>query len=554
MRQRLPSTSQFALWLLLLLVLALAVIVAMVQVDLPLSGIDDARIFMVYGQNLTSGEGLVYNPGGEQVEGFSSLLWLLMVAAGYLISPNPEYFLLVTGVVLLSATLAVLVLHVNKGRVVGLSGLILIAWVVGSPAFISWMSLALMDTVLWSALLIAAVVFTLEGRITALTIAVIAMVLARPEGMLWAPALILIAAVPIWVERGPLPALRALRPAVLAYLATLTSLTLWRLLTFGYPLPNTYYVKMSPDILYNVGHGLNYLIAFLYMNPLVLIGLVPAIAAILLNGRWFITSLFRPGTARGDDPRLRYVAVSLIALLALLVPVYMGGDHFGNFRFYQPVWPLLLLPAFAMLDVLKIRMPGQVGAVMALLIILAAFIPRANWFNKAYRDGLAHEITLAQEGQAVGRSMNALFNDDAPTVGVIRAGAIAGTYEGEVIDLMGLNNSAMAHAKGDRQGLKNHAAFNAEVFFSQQPELLLPMDLSQADMASDLQETLAWDNAVLKGLLTDPRFTDRYKLATVSDGKINILAFMDGSVQDQLSAQGLEVKPFEEIVLPVLGG
>jgi hypothetical protein len=150
--------------------------------------------------------------------------------------------------------------------------------------------------------------------------------------------------------------------------------------------------------------------------------------------------------------------------------------------------------------------------------------------------------------------MNALFNDDAPTVGVIRAGAIAGTYEGEVIDLMGLNNSAMAHAKGDRQGLKNHAAFNAEVFFSQQPELLLPMDLSQADMASDLQETLAWDNAVLKGLLTDPRFTDRYKLATVSDGKINILAFMDGSVQDQLSAQGLEVKPFEEIVLPVLGG
>ena len=37
-------------------------------------GVDDANIFFVYAKNLAEGNGLVYNTGGERVEGFSSLL------------------------------------------------------------------------------------------------------------------------------------------------------------------------------------------------------------------------------------------------------------------------------------------------------------------------------------------------------------------------------------------------------------------------------------------------------------------------------------------------
>jgi hypothetical protein len=555
MGQRLPPLRQFGLLLLLLVAIATAVFVAMKQVGLPLTGIDDAHIFFVYGQNLASGEGLVYNPGGEQVEGFSSLLWLLIITLGNLVFAEPHYFLLVVSVVLISAAIAVLVLEVDRSKAIGLSGIILIAWIISSPSYVSWMSLAMMDTALWSALLIIGVVFALSGRIGGLTVVATLMVLARPEGMLWVPALILVAALPVWVERGPLAALRAVWPAIVAYLVTLAALTLWRLWTFGYPLPNTYYVKMSPDTFYNLGQGFNYMVAFLYRNPMVLVGVIPAIVALLVNGRWFATAIIRPGSARGDDPRLRYVAVSLIALLAMLVPVYMGGDHFGNFRFYQPVWPLFILPAFALVGVLKVEAPRPVGYALALVMILAAFLlPQANWFNQAYSNSLAHEIAIAQEGQDLGQTMNTLFDDEYPAVGVIRAGAVAGAYQGEVVDLIGLNNTAMAHAPGDRKGLKNHAAFNADVFFSQQPAILLPTLISEEDDLEVIQERLSWDNAVLKGLLADPRFAADYSLVTVSEGEMAILAFVDDAAATQFSAQGLEVDPFEIALFPELGG
>jgi hypothetical protein len=555
MPDRLPQRRLFGLLLLTLLAVAAAVLVAGQQVGLPLTGIDDAHIFFVYGQNLSAGHGLVYNPGGERVEGFSSPLWLLVVTLGYLLFSQPAYFLLTISIVLVAVTLAMLVCFVDDRRFIGLLGLVAIGWAVSSPAYVTWMSLALMDTALWSALLIITVILALESRRLALAVATPLLVLARPEGILWAPALIAVAALPAWVEEGPRVALRQVRSAILAYLLTLGALTLWRLWTFGYPLPNTYYVKMSPDISYNLGQGVRYLIAFLYGNPVALVGLVPAIAALLVNGRWFITSVIWPGRASGADPRLRYVAASAVVLLALMVPVYMGGDHFGNFRFFQPAWPLLILPPVALLGVLKIQAPRPLTLVAALSFVLAAFLlPRANWFNQAYRGSLAHEITVAVEGQATGRTMNALFVRETVSAGVIRAGAVASLYQGQIIDLMGLNNTTMAHAPGNRKGLKNHAAFNAEVFFNQQPAIVLPTVVDQDTQPAKLQERLAWDNAILKGLLADPRFVERYQLVTISDGQQTLLAYASQPALARLERRGLIIEAADYGVWPAAKG
>ncbi len=550
MRTRLPRPNQLGLLLLLILAIAAFVWLAMEQVDLPLTGIDDAHIFFVYGQNLTAGDGLVYNPGGERVEGFSSPLWMLVVALGYRLSPRPAYFLLAASIALVAVALTILVLHVNRGRVIGRPGLAVMAWALSSPAYITWTSLTLMDTALWSALLIVGVVLALEGRMRALATAATALILARPEGMLWAPALILIAALPAWAAAGPRDALRRARPAILAAAITLAGLTLWRLWTFGYPLPNTYYVKMSPDSLYNLQQGAVYLVAFLYNHPLALIGVVPAIAALLLNGRWLVGTIIRPGAVAKDDPRLGYIAASLVVLLALLVPVYMGGDHFGNFRFYQGLWPLLILPALALPGVLKIEAPRPLGPALAAAFVLAVFLlSPVSWLNQAYRGGLAHEINTALEGLAAGRAMNTLFGDDAFSAGVIRAGAVAVAYEGPIIDLMGLNNTAMAHAPGDRKGLKNHAAFNAEVFFSQRPALVLPMAITHDIKPESIQERMTWNNWVLKGLLADASFNSQYTLVTISGGGTTLLAFADEGVLPRLLARGLQVEPAEYGVL-----
>lgn len=71
----------------------------------PALGVDDANIFFVYAEHLTAGHGFVYNVGGERVEGFTSLLWVLLCAPFFATMQRPE------GGVLAVSTLLVAVTH-----------------------------------------------------------------------------------------------------------------------------------------------------------------------------------------------------------------------------------------------------------------------------------------------------------------------------------------------------------------------------------------------------------------------------------------------------------
>jgi hypothetical protein len=67
--------------------------------------VDDAFIMFRYARNLTDGLGLVFNPG-ERVEGISSLLWTLWIAAGLKLGLSPEGFAAGSGAFLGLAAMA----------------------------------------------------------------------------------------------------------------------------------------------------------------------------------------------------------------------------------------------------------------------------------------------------------------------------------------------------------------------------------------------------------------------------------------------------------------
>jgi len=52
---------------------------------------DDAFISFRYSVNLAHGQGLVFNPGMERVEGYSNFLWVLMLAALDVVGLAPEH-------------------------------------------------------------------------------------------------------------------------------------------------------------------------------------------------------------------------------------------------------------------------------------------------------------------------------------------------------------------------------------------------------------------------------------------------------------------------------
>ena len=100
---------------------------------------------------------------------------------------------------------------------------------------------------------------------------------------------------------------------------------------------------------------------------------------------------------------------------------------------------------------------------------------------------------------------------------MIASGGIKYSYNGEIIDLFGLNNTVMAHNHGERIGYKNHAAFEVKTFFQLEPDIVWPIHVDNSWRYSEQELRDRWENTLgFKGLFNDPRFLELYEYAKVS--------------------------------------
>ena len=108
---------------------------------------DDAFISFRYAENLLAGHGLVYNPG-ERVEGFSNLLWVLLIAALWGPGIDPVAASKVLGI--LSGLLAV-VLAIDTLKRIGTSrpGIILAALMLSLDTGLVYYSVSGLETSLF---------------------------------------------------------------------------------------------------------------------------------------------------------------------------------------------------------------------------------------------------------------------------------------------------------------------------------------------------------------------------------------------------------------------
>ena len=317
----------------------------------PPLGIDDAYIFFVYARNMTDGHGFVYNVGGEAVEGFTSLLWTLICGLAFRITSKPLELLLALNIALvaLSATVVVLTARTLAGAHRWRTWIAVAfgAALLSEFSYVTWNTITLMDNALWSTLLTLLTASTCLGdprarhRSAWVAVLIGLLTLTRPEAVVWGPLFIAILAFRAaqgTTVRAALPV--AVLPAV-AFALTLGAVTAFRLAYFGYPLPNTFYAKMSPALGYTLGQGMQYLASY------VASGVLPFLVS---AGVGF--GLLHVATR---DWRLRTVGAPLVlaATAGLGTPVLTGGDHFSEFRFYQNVLPVLVLGlAFTTLRVL----------------------------------------------------------------------------------------------------------------------------------------------------------------------------------------------------------
>ncbi|MEO1460454.1 MAG: hypothetical protein AAFV49_23230, partial [Pseudomonadota bacterium] len=236
-----------ALLLLALTVTGLGTLLAyLVSGGVPLIGIDDAAITRNYAENIANGHGIVYYVGGERVEGSTSFLWTLIVAVTYLITPTPEVLILALGFACATASVfAVLALGTLLARRLDLPqravAITTAIGLLGLPGFFFWSVFTMMELGLWSAVLL-----TLTWRLARLaerpkpwSFSIVGLgillPLIRPEGIAVTLGLMVLAALLMW--RFP----RGLKLAVVAAVASFAAVTAFRLIYFGYPVPNTFY-------------------------------------------------------------------------------------------------------------------------------------------------------------------------------------------------------------------------------------------------------------------------------------------------------------------------
>jgi hypothetical protein len=502
----------------------------------PRIGIDDANIIFTYARNLAAGEGLVWTPGYERVEGFSTLAWMLLSSLSFGLSPWPESTIGVLSVLLCGVTLAAVLAIVEAlcgassrggSRRAGadvsarlIPYLLVLGWFLAIPGFYAWTTNTLMESALWAALIqLAALVLVSDatgrcsGRSANVGLAGVAaaMVLTRPEGLALGPFLVVLAVVGAAGRAGGVGrALGRFLPALVVVVAALAGLTLFRLLYFGYPLPNTYYAKVSPDRVYTALDGARYLFDFWKTQPpAALLSLVALVAAVRAGRR--LASGLWAGATSFESRDAAVFAVSCVVLVGLVLPLAEGGDFFGAQRFYQPFVPLMIVPLVGLLTGSggRPRPRPRLLLVSALALALVALAAWA-WLGFIAETALGREYRLAERGRRLGVVLNAaLPMQPRPRVAAIAVGGLGFGYEGRVVDLMGLNWTAMAHAPGDRKGTRNHAAFEPAVFWREMPEIVTPnLLMFRPETACDLHDPFA--DLVLGRLLGTRRFREHY--------------------------------------------
>jgi arabinofuranosyltransferase len=291
--------------------------------------IDDAYISFRYARNLATGQGLTFN-AGEQVEGYTNLLWTLTMVIPEALRFPVHYFALVLGLGFAAAAVWD-VWRILRGRAISrvrsMAALVPLAI---CPGY--WLTAASgLEGGLYSFLLMRTVrALVVSKRLRQASVYGGLLFMTRPDGLLVIPICVLfVMSDPDQHGKGLRGRIREALPITIPWLMLTAAVTVWRLLYYGEPLPNTIAAKSAPTwsvarLAGNLEEGLAYCLGFLASNPPLTLG-------------------FLGGVIVARRHRLTWLCCCIFAAEVPLV-VINGGDWMPHYRLLVVYAPLLVIP------------------------------------------------------------------------------------------------------------------------------------------------------------------------------------------------------------------
>jgi hypothetical protein len=436
----------------------------------PNTPIDDAYISFRYARHLASGHGLVFNLNEAPVEGYSSLSWVLILAAGA------------------RAGIGLPALSQILGLLLGIATLLLLARrslpaAAGLAACLPWLYHALngLETGLMAFLVAALTTLppeTRSRRIAGYAVAAL-LVLTRPEGLLC--VLVWTAAVHLADRRLHRPVIAQAATAAAAFAAQLA----FRLAYHGDWIANSARDKMLP-LGFTLVPGLLDLGRFLVLG---------AGAGLLLLLAF-----------RGDRTRRLFLLLFAPALAV------SGGDSFPLWRFYVPLAPVLVLTAAEGLERLLARKPRFARGLAAAVVLAALLAPWRGFLPEIRREG-----SWVRHWERLGRQLAAVFPADT-TIALCPVGALPYRSGFRTIDMLGLNEREIARKEPDRgYYYPGHQRHDGAYVLARRPDLIL---LANGPVADSPAAPFPWEQVrpYERDLVMDPRFAAGYGLVHVPLG------------------------------------
>ncbi len=330
--------------------------------------VDDAYITLRQARNLVEGYGLVYNPGGDIVESYTNHLLFLYQAAVLYMGFDGLFWTKVLGVlsglVTLFASMGIVYQLLKAGGEteedtdIPISGCSAAALILSLSPILFSGSVSGLETsfftafVTLSALAMLRLCLSKPDRISLIITGTLLGLATwvRPEGIAWAIGFLLFSGLILHRSKEPLKPILIITGIVLLFWL---SLTIYRMIVFGHPFPNTYYAKMGRPFSSRIAGGIAYTREFLFASGGWILMLLGITAVVLSKGkqRWLSGMMLAAGTS------------------GVLLAAYEGGDWIPYLRLICPSTGILTgLAVFGVMEAGR-RVP-KAGPALCLILPL----------------------------------------------------------------------------------------------------------------------------------------------------------------------------------------
>ena len=461
--------------------------------------VDDAHITFRYASQLLAGEGLVFN-AGERVEGYTSLTWVLLLAALRAVGADYAASSRILGVLFGLGTIAITA-QLSKQLATRLWACLALATALPAIChFSNGLETALMTMLLT---LFAALRLRAERSVNARVVeAAVAALLTwtRPEGAACC-AWWMVVELAIARGRRRLPWLHIALTITCAFLLQ----TGLRWLYYGDWIATSARAKLLPLTL-TLPHGLADFAAF---------GMYTSCGGLLAIGALYAVA--RAATAHVIDAR-RVLQIAAFSLGVMLLLAASGGDSYGLWRFYVPILPCLCwLCARGVVLVCEgvatqtAKLSVAPWLAHTLLLALCGLIRAGS--NVALRPELS--TGWEQHWHTIGRALRSEVPPETrlaiSSIGIIPFES--GLY---TIDILGLTDPAIARAEPDlRYWLPGHLRHNGSHVLDRAPDLIL---LANGPVVGRPTRAFPWNEVRIyeRDIVADPRFARDFELAHVA--------------------------------------